>query len=38
MAQHGEMRINLLKAELKIDTTKTVKESEYWVLTWLRAS
>ena len=29
MAQHGETRIYVLKAELKMDASKTVKEWKY---------
>ena len=38
MAQLGETRIYVLEAELKMEASKTVKEWEYWVLTWLLAS
>ena len=38
MALLGEARIYVLEAELKMDASKTVKELEYWVLTWLHAS
>ena len=37
MADLGETGIYVLEAELKIDAGKTVKEWEYWVLTWLHA-
>ena len=38
IAQVGETRIYVLKAELKMDACKTVKEWDYWVLTLLHAS
>ena len=38
MAQHGEVMIYILEAELKMDASQTVKEQKYWVLTWLHAS
>ena len=38
MEQLGETRIYVLEAELNIDASKTVKEGEHWVVTWLHAS
>ena len=38
MVQHGEMRNYVLKTELKMDASHTVKEQSCWVLTWLHAS
>ena len=38
MAEHGETRIYVLEAELKMDASETVKEWKHWVLTWLRAT
>ena len=37
MAQHDETRIYMLKAELKMDASQTVKEEKWWFLTWLHA-
>ena len=38
MKQLDEIRIYVLEAELKMDSSKTVKEWEYVVLTWLHAT
>ena len=38
MAQHGEMRIYILEAEVKMDASQNVKGKECLVLTWLRVS
>ena len=34
-AQHGESKIYVFKAELKMDASEIVKELECWVLCWL---
>ena len=34
----ARLSIYVLEAELKMNASKTVKEWEYWVLTWLHAS
>ena len=38
MAQHGETRIYILKAELKMGSNQNVKNLKCWALTWLCAS
>ena len=38
MAQLGKTRVYVLKAQLKMDASKIVKEWEFWVLTWLHAN